>query len=109
MPYRATLLLTSGDRSALDRTVDRLRRVADRKGANVSGPHTRPTRELDIPLYKSPRGDETFDTWRYTVYTRKLEVVGHESVTRAIAAETAHAVVDITLTVTSAEPAESSR
>lgn len=103
MPYRARLELVSGDREALDASVDRLRQLADRKGANVTGPHARPTREIDVPLYRHHDADEPRATWRYRVYTRHLEVVGHESVTRAIANVPIDPAVSVSFNVESAD------
>lgn len=85
MAYRTYLELVCGDRHLLDRTVDELQSIADRKGANTVGPHAKPTRELRVPLYKRIDRPERFSDWRYRVFTREMEIVGHESVARAIA------------------------
>ncbi|MFP4591481.1 MAG: 30S ribosomal protein S10 [Halobacteriales archaeon] len=106
MPYRARFELESGDRGALEATVARLRELADRKGADVTGPHARPTRRVDVPMYLRHDATAPFRTWRYRVYTRHLEVVGHESVTRAIANVDVDPAVGVSLRI---EPADAVR
>lgn len=99
MPYRTRLELTSGDRVALDATIDRIRTMVERKGANLAGPHTRPTEEVEVPLYKSHRGEDRFRPWRYAIYRRELEIVGHEGVAREMAAFELPSSIHVTLTI----------
>lgn len=103
MPYRARIELESGDRHALEATVDRLRAVADRKGADVTGPHALPTRTVDVPLYRDHAATTPRGTWRYQIYSRKLEIVGHETVTRAIASVDVEPAVAIDFSVETAD------
>ncbi|MFW6153442.1 MAG: 30S ribosomal protein S10 [Halobacteriota archaeon] len=99
MPYRTHLELTSGDRIALDATIDRIRTMVERKGASLAGPHTRPTEEVEVPLFKSHRGEGRFESWHYAIYRRELEVIGHEGVARELAAFDLPASIHVSLTI----------
>lgn len=82
MPFVTELTLESGDRERLDRVVDDIKRAAERKGVELKGPFSDPATELLVPLPKRLPGDGTYDPWRYTVYTRRLKIVGHDEFTR---------------------------
>lgn len=99
MPYRTRLELTSGDRTALDAAVASLRSLAEAKGADVAGPHTRPVRTVTVPLFKRIDGDDRFDTWEYDVYVRELTVTGYDEVTRTMAAQRLPDSVAVALTI----------
>jgi len=103
MPYRTRLVLTGGDKRALEAAVADIRAIANRKGAHLAGPHTQPTREIDVPLYKVSTRRDTFGTWRYAIYRQQLEVTGHESVARSIAERSFHPSIDISLTIENVE------
>ncbi len=91
--------LTSGDRDALDRVVADIKETAERKGIELTGPHSRSPTDLSVPRYRrSPPGaaseddaavatGDTFGTWRYTVYERELEIVGRDELVRRIAGQ----------------------
>lgn len=85
MTFRTHLSLESGDRNALQRIVQELRSTAEQKGAELKGPHSPPTSALQVPQYKTLDGDGRFSDWEYTVYSRELEIVGHEDLAREIA------------------------
>ncbi len=61
--------------------------MVERKGAELRGPHSDPPERLRVPQYKTLSGDEgrQFRSWEYTVYTRKMEIIGHNEATRRIA------------------------
>jgi len=100
--YVTRLRVTSGDREALDSVVSEIKTAAERKGVELTGPHSRPPTELVVPQYRrSPPGaavrsngsatdddatatDDSFGTWRYTVYERELEIVGRQSFVRTV-------------------------
>ncbi len=85
MAFVTTLRLTSGDRDALDGVVQEIRSAAQRKGAETNGPHSHPPAKLSVPLYKRLSAtDGEFDRWRYTVYRREIEIVGHDDLARRI-------------------------
>jgi len=99
MPFVTKLRLQSGDREALDSVVTDIKETAARKGAQLNGPHPMPPTELRVPLYKHLDASETFDTWNYTVYTRTIEIVGHESFARSVAGwpfpDSVHVTVEV--------------
>ena len=84
MTFVTRIRLQSGNRPALEQVVDEIRTTAERKGAELRGPHSAPAEHLQVPQYKSTSGDESrqFQSWDYTVYTRQLEIVGHNGVAR---------------------------
>ena len=84
MTFVTRIRLQSGNRPALERVVEQIRSTAERKGAELRGPHSEPAERLDVPLYKSTSGEdaETFGSWDYRVFTRQLEIVGHNDVAR---------------------------
>jgi ribosomal protein S10 len=84
MSFVTRLTLQSGDRATLDRVVADLKATVERKGAAFNGPHSLPTAQLSVPLYRATDGDGTVGTWTYTVYTRELELVGREDLARSI-------------------------
>lgn len=93
MPFVTTLTFQSGDRELLDEVVTDIKTTAERKGVELKGPFTDRTRELRVPLPKrlsgaaDPRGDDAdaYEPWHYTVYTRRLKIVGHDEFARAAA------------------------
>ncbi len=99
MPYRTRFTLTSGDHRALTRIVDELREVADRKGAEVTGPHPKPTDTIPVPLYKTAGGDEFFRRWQYDVYRREIAITGRESVAERLARRSFPASVAVEVTI----------
>lgn len=86
MPFVTRLVLTSGDRGALEGVVDGLRRSAERKGLDLRGPHTAPPEHYSVPLFKrSPPDDgRRYPAWSYTVYERTLEFTGHDETVRSL-------------------------
>ena len=99
MVYRTRLELTGGDRTALDAAAAKLRSSALSKGAEVAGPHTKPSRTLTVPLLKRIDDDELFDTWEYEVFIRELTITGHDTVARTLAAESLPSSVSVSLTI----------
>jgi small subunit ribosomal protein S10 len=84
MPFVTKLRLQSGDRDALEAVVTDIKETATRKGAELNGPHPKSPTDLRVPLYKRVSSEDTFEPWRYTVYTRTIEIVGHDELARAI-------------------------
>lgn len=84
MTFVTRIRLQSGNRPALERVVEQIRSTAERKGAELRGPHSEPAERLDVPLHKTTSGDNsgTFRSWDYQVFTRQLEIVGHNDVAR---------------------------
>lgn len=86
MTFVTSLTLRSGDRAALDGVVAEIRALARRKGAEIKGPHPETPHDCYVPQYKALDGDpdRQFETWKYTVYGRRIEVVGHDDLPRRI-------------------------
>ncbi|QFU83347.1 uS10/mL48 family ribosomal protein [Natronorubrum aibiense] len=87
MTFVTRLTLQSGDRAALDGIVDDIKATAERKGAALKGPHSHPPEKLSVPQRCRLHADDDrqFSSWRYTVFTRELEIHGHDSLARNIA------------------------
>jgi len=85
MPFVTTLRLQSGDRDALDGVVTDIKQRAARKGAQLKGPHPKPPSEFRVPRYKRAGSADTFGVWNYTVYTRTIEIIGHDEFARSVA------------------------
>jgi small subunit ribosomal protein S10 len=85
MPFVTKLAFQSGDRAVLDRVVTDIKETAERKGVDLKGPHTEPTRSLSVPQYKRLDTTDTFQPWRYTVYKRTIEIIGYDDFARSVA------------------------
>lgn len=80
MPFVTTLTLQSGDREVLERVVGDIKSRAERKGVELKGPHAESPRDASVPLSKRLNAEGArFAPWRYTVYVRQMEVVGHDA------------------------------
>ena len=86
MTFVTRLTLQSGDRIALDRIVSDIKGTAERKGAALKGPHTYPPKKLSVPQHRRLHADDErmFSSWKYTVFTRELEIHGHENLARTV-------------------------
>ncbi|WP_302080278.1 uS10/mL48 family ribosomal protein [Salinibaculum rarum] len=84
MPFVTKLRLQSGDVNALDRVVTDIKETAERKGAELKGPHPKPPDHYRVPQHKRVDGGDTFAPWDYTVYTRTIEIVGHDEFARDV-------------------------
>ncbi len=88
MPFVTKLTLASGDGETLDRVVDDIKAAAERKGVELKGPHPKPPTHLSVPEYKRLDGSETWGDWSYTVYTRTIEIIGHDDFARSVTEDT---------------------
>jgi ribosomal protein S10 len=100
MPFVTKLTLESGDRHRLEDVVTTIKETAARKGVELKGPHPHPPDELRVPQHKRLVDDgDRFQPWAYTVYTRTIEVVGHDEFAREITARSfptgVHIEVDV--------------
>ncbi|MFP8952847.1 30S ribosomal protein S10 [Natrialbaceae archaeon A-arb3/5] len=84
MTFVTRLTLQSGDRVVLDELVDDIKTAAERKGAALKGPHSRPPETLSVPQRCRLHADDDrrFSSWSYTVFTRELELHGHDELAR---------------------------
>jgi small subunit ribosomal protein S10 len=87
MPFVTRLTLQSGDGDLLDAVASEVKEHAERKGVELTGPHPKPPTRHTVPLYKGLAGGDTFETWRYTVYTRIIEIVDHNEFAREVAGQ----------------------
>ena len=86
MPFVTKLTLESGDRHRLEDVVTTIKDTAARKGVELKGPHPHPPDELRVPQCKRLADDgDRFQPWTYTVYTRTIEIVGHDEFARSVA------------------------
>ncbi|MFB6162165.1 MAG: 30S ribosomal protein S10 [Halococcoides sp.] len=100
MPFVTTLTFTSGDRHALESVVADIKESATRKGVELKGPHPEPPSEYAVELSDTLlAGGDSIDRWRYSVYTRTIEIVGHDEFARSIAERDLPAAVHLTADV----------
>ena len=87
MTFVTALRLQSGDRAVLDDVVADIKRAAERKGAQLKGPHSHPPTKQRVPQYWQLTADDErrLEPWEYTVYTRELEIHGHEEFAKNVA------------------------
>lgn len=100
MPFVTTLTLQSGDRDVLERVARGIKRRAERKGVELRGPHAESPVDVSVPQAKRLDADGgSFGSWQYTVYERRMEVVGHDEFARNVASrerpEGVHLDVDV--------------
>ncbi|MFB6201645.1 MAG: 30S ribosomal protein S10 [Halorhabdus sp.] len=85
MPFVTTLTVESGDRTLLEDVVTEIKEAAERKGVELKGPHPQSPADITVPQYSQlSTSGEQFDSWRYTVFTRTIEIVGHEEFARDV-------------------------
>ena len=89
MTFVTRLTLQSGDRAALEGIVEDIKSTAEKKGAALKGPHSRPPERLSVPQHRRLHADDdrTFSSWDYTVFTRELEIHGHDNLARNVASQ----------------------
>jgi ribosomal protein S10 len=104
MTFVTKLRLRSGDREALDRVVEDIRSAAERKGAELKGPHSRPPDRLRVPQYRSLDAVAEYSAWDYTVYARDLEIVGHDDLARSIASRDFPSSIHVEVEVERVDP-----
>ena len=85
MTFVTKLRFQSGDRAVLDDTVNDLKRLLERKGADTKGPHSSPPESLSVPQYRRLSPGDQFSPWKYTVYTRRMEIHGSDRIAGEIA------------------------
>ncbi|MFT4957219.1 MAG: small subunit ribosomal protein S10 [Halobacteriales archaeon] len=108
MTFVTKLRLRSGDREVLDRVVTDIRSRAERKGAELKGPHSRPPDRLRVPQYRSLDTVAEYPAWDYTVYARDLEIVGHDDLARSIASRDFPSSIHVEVEVERVDPVGSS-
>lgn len=85
MTFVTKLRFCSGDRAILETAVNDLKRLLGRKGAECKGPHADPPTDYRVPQSRTLTGEGgEFDPWRYTVYSRRLEIHGSAHIAREV-------------------------
>lgn len=85
MPFVTTLTLQSGDRRVLERVATDIKERAEQKGVELKGPHAESPEDYAVPQSRRLDANSgSYPTWRYTVYERTMEVVGHDQFARAV-------------------------
>lgn len=89
MPFVTTMTLQSGDRDVLERVVGDIKHRAERKGVELRGPHAESPEDHAVPQMKRLSADSgRYSPWKYAVYTRRIEVVGHDEFAGDVATQT---------------------
>lgn len=86
MTFVTKLTLRSGDRVALDDVVSQIKEASRRKGAEFKGPHSDSPETHQLTQYARLDGDEDapVSPWNYTVYSRRMELYGHDDLARKV-------------------------
>jgi len=84
MAFVTKLRFQSGDRAVLEDLVTDLSEMLAKKGAECKGPHSTPPKELRVPQYRTLGPGDEYPAWRYTVYTRSLEIHGSDEIARQV-------------------------
>lgn len=86
MTFVTKLTLRSGDRAALDGVVSEIKEISRRKGAEFKGPHSDSPDTHRLKQYARLDGDEaaSHPPWNYTVYSRRMELYGHDDLARQV-------------------------
>lgn len=84
MTFVTKLRFQSGDRAVLDDFVTELKTKIERKGAECKGPHSRPPVDMTVPQYLRLEPGPTAKPWRYSSYTRHMEIHGADHIAREV-------------------------
>lgn len=84
MTFVTKLRFESGDRAVLDETVEGLKQLLERKGAECKGPHASPPDRVRVPQYRNLAPGDEYGGWNYTVYTRRMEIHGNDHIAREV-------------------------
>ena len=99
VPFVTKLTFESGDREVLDRVVTGIKERAERKGVELKGPHPQPATQVSAPQQKRLAPGDSFESWRYSVYTREIEIHAHEDFARDVAGDEYPASVHVEASV----------
>ncbi|XGI83417.1 30S ribosomal protein S10 [Halorutilales archaeon Cl-col2-1] len=82
----ARVRLSGTEPDDLDQIADDVKEIAERTGVNFSGPVPLPTKELEIPIRKSPdgEGNATWEHWEMRVHKRLIDVDADERTLRQL-------------------------
>ncbi len=82
----ARVRLSGTDPGAIDDITSEIKEIAERTGVQFSGPVPLPTRELEIPIRKSPDGEgtATWEHWEMRVHKRLIDLDADERTLRQL-------------------------
>ncbi len=83
---KARIRLSGIDAKALDQVCEDIIGIAERVGANKSGPIPLPTKHITVPVRKSPDGEgtATWDKWELRIHKRLIDMEADERAMRQI-------------------------
>ena len=83
---QARVRLAGTSPTDLDDICDDVREIATKTGANLSGPIPLPTKELEVPIRKSPDGEgtATWEHWEMRVHKRLIDLDADERALRQL-------------------------
>jgi len=100
---KARIKLSGTDVGKLEEICDELINIAERIGAEKSGPVPLPTESVEIPVRKSPDGEgvATWDKWEMRVHKRLIDMEANERAMKQIMRIQVPEEVNIEITMTS--------
>lgn len=83
---KARIKLSGTDVEKLDEVCNQLIGIAERIGAEKSGPIPLPTNRVEVPVRKSPDGEgtATWDKWEMRVHKRLIDMEANERAMKQI-------------------------
>ncbi|KXB05619.1 30S ribosomal protein S10 [candidate division MSBL1 archaeon SCGC-AAA382A13] len=100
---KARIKLSGTDVEKLNQVCDELIQIAERIGAEKSGPIPLPTKRVKVPIRKSPDGEgtATWDKWEMRVHKRLIDMEANERAMKQIMRVQVPEEVNIEITMTS--------
>ncbi len=100
---KARIKLSGTDIEKLNEVCDELVNIAERIGAEKSGPVPLPTKKVEVPVRKSPDGEgtATWDKWEMRVHKRLIDMEANERAMKQIMRVQVPEEVNIEITMTS--------
>ncbi len=86
MVHRARIRLISSDYKVLEEICNKIKEIAKRTGAHMSGPIPLPSKKLKITVRKSPcgQGRNTWDKWELRLHKRIIDIDAEQRTMRQI-------------------------
>ena len=84
MAFVTKIFLSSGDRRALNETIEDIKKTIQQKGAEYNGPHAAPIKNITVPLYQQLQTGPEFSSWGYSVFRQSIEIHGANDVARDV-------------------------
>ncbi|MFW5946403.1 MAG: 30S ribosomal protein S10 [Candidatus Natronoplasma sp.] len=86
MAQKARISLSGTDPNSIENICGQIRKISDRTGVEMKGPIPLPTKELRVPVRKSPdgEGNETWERWEMRVHKRLIDIDADERALRQL-------------------------